>query len=149
MSLTLNKALSPVRVKSLFLLPPIRGEHAERGGGERTGHLHRPAYHSGELIRGARSPVAWCCAGTTSDTTSALSASTPRRETSRRKKARHRLLTACHNIKVSRCNTLLKTALTACLLSHSGLLEPQTELWLLLFVVQWIKQLKLITAAQI
>lgn len=72
----LTKALSPVILKSFFLLPPIRAGHAEWGGGERTGHLHQPANHSGELIRAACSPEAWCYVGTTSDTTSVLSAST-------------------------------------------------------------------------
>lgn len=76
LSLFLTRALSPVILKSLFLLPPIRAGHTEWGGGERTGHLHQPANHSGELIRAACSPEAWCCVGTTSDTTSVPSAST-------------------------------------------------------------------------
>lgn len=72
----LTKALSTIILKSLFLLQPIRGRHTERER-ERMGHLHQPANHSGELIRVALSPEAWCCVGTTSDTTSVPSASTP------------------------------------------------------------------------
>lgn len=76
----LTEALFPINLKSLFLLPPIRAGYAEWGGGEGTGHLHQPAIHSGELIRVAPSPEAWCFVGTTSDTTSAPSPPTPRRE---------------------------------------------------------------------
>lgn len=92
----LTKALSPVILEPLFILPPIRCGHAEWGGGEGTGHLHQPANHSGELIRAARSPQAWCCIGTTSNTTSVPLSSTPLRE---RVRAKEELSTASpHNL---------------------------------------------------
>lgn len=149
--LFLSKALSPIILKSLFLLPPIRAAHAERGGGERTGHLHQLANHSGELIRAACSPEAWCCVGTTSDTTSVPSPSTLLRQ---RARAAFNCIfwqpvttQRCPDVRWKCCPTRRRWYKTSHELNPlSGLLDPLIESR---FFIQTIKQLRLIMASHI
>ena len=137
----LSKVLSPVILKSLFLLPPIRGRHAEWGGGERErgraisisllttqgSSLERPAAQRLGVV-----------VGTTSDTPSEPSASTPW-EGNAAIRRREELSTASPDSpsqhKVSRC----RSATTASSWNNflwAGLLNPLIELCVCVFSKQ-------------